>query len=56
MCRLPAEHIHEPGVRVSKGIYRDAAEEIQVLTAMLVIQITSVAAHEDNGGAPVRIH
>ena len=43
-------------MRISQGIYGQAAEEIQVLTTAMVVKIAAPAVYKEQSGAPVRVH
>ena len=46
----------QPGMGISEGVYRQAAEEIEILTTAMIVKVTAAAAHKDQGRPPIRVH
>src|ERR1700691_3713625 len=54
--RLAPHHAHQSRMRVSERIHRDAAEEIQILSPVLIVEVATLPADEDQRRAPIGIH
>jgi hypothetical protein len=47
--RFAPDDAHQPRMRVPQRVHGDAAEEVQIFPATMVVHVATLAAHEYHG-------